>query len=58
MTVNLSQFIGPKGQAGYLGINAVQRALDFGLSSVEIKALANEQNLAFGMKAQAKVSEG
>ena len=49
--MNLSKFIGSGGQAGYLGTNAMQRALDSGLSISDIKKFASQQGLQLGSEA-------
>lgn len=52
----LSQYIGGAGSTpGYLGLEAVNRAEQAGLSTSQIKSLASQQGLSFGSAAAQKV---
>lgn len=50
---NLSKFIGPGGNAGTLGLEALNAARSSGLSDTQIKRLASSQGLRFGAGARA-----
>lgn len=54
-TPNLSRFIGSKGSAGVLGLEALNRARATGLSDTQIKRLASEQGLRFASGASASL---
>lgn len=54
-TPNLSRFIGSKGSAGVLGLEALNKARATGLSDTQIKRLASEQGLRFASGASASL---
>jgi hypothetical protein len=57
MTVTLASFIGPEGTEGFLGLNALKRAQESGMSKSEILKKLETEGLKLGDKAKAALSE-
>lgn len=52
MTATLASFIGPKGNAGTIGLEALNKARDYGYTDEQIKGMLKEENLGLGKKAK------
>jgi hypothetical protein len=57
MTVTLASFIGPEGTEGFLGLAALKRAQESGMSYSEIIKKIETEGLKIGDKAKAALSE-
>jgi len=56
MNPTLASFIGPQGNPGTIGLNALNAARDFGYSDEKIKEMLKEENLGLGKKAKESLS--
>jgi hypothetical protein len=56
MANSLSLFIGPEGTEGVLGLKALERARESGLSDDEIREKIEAEGLKLGEKAKAALS--